>query len=202
MTDDLVVSELPWFKSAAIVQVDMERGLYDWGRKAPRNPDGTYRVVRKQILREVGVSPEAHDARKRIWENPSYEKLVRQERSRRDIGIRDMMAEVEKAVGPLHETRLIIEKHLKDIFERGPDSEDPDCLSPKDYVHESLALIRYIDETEGRFESVKVQGLETVLAAVGANVSQNMTDQALQLVKEYRALQDAKLANVIDGEVD
>ena len=67
-----------WLPAAASIWCDMERGLYRWPGRPPRNADGSYRVVRKQILRDLGLSPDYRAQRERIWEHPAFLALPRQ----------------------------------------------------------------------------------------------------------------------------
>ena len=70
MTDE---SPRDWFQKAVLIWVDMERGLYEWGKKPPKNKDGSYRVVKSQILKDCGISRDYHDQKGRIWENPHFD---------------------------------------------------------------------------------------------------------------------------------
>jgi|SRR5665647_804567 len=200
--------ERSWFPKAAMLWCDMERGLYDWGtKKSPRNKDGSYRVVKAQILKDCDITTEYRDARGRIWQNPTFLSLVTQENRRRDLGITDMVEEMEKVTGPLIELRTKMQENVANVFQIAPDADDPLALSPKDYVSQALGWSRYIDELTGRGESQKQQGIEAVMGALVQNsqITGNMVDQALELVKEHRKLQDAKLAHagmLIDGEVE
>ena len=185
-----------------MIQVDMERGLYDWGRKPPRKKDGSLVVNKARILKDLGVTPDYHDAKHRIWENPHYLRLLKEERRRRDLGISDMVAEVEKQVAPLNTTYVAIDKHISAIFEAGPDPDGDLGLRPRDYVHEGLAVMKHIEEQEGRSASLKAQGLDAVIAAVGANISGAMVGEARELLQQARELQDSRLRHVIEGQLD
>jgi hypothetical protein len=55
-----------WLPAAASIWCDMERGLYRWPGKVPKNADGSYRVVRKQILKDLSLSPDCRAQRERI----------------------------------------------------------------------------------------------------------------------------------------
>jgi hypothetical protein len=196
-----------WFPKAAMLWVDMERGLYDWGTmKPPRNADGSYRVVRARILKDCGLTVHYRDARPRIWRNPAFLTLLEKERARRDHGIADMVEEIEKLSGPLLELREKMHEEVAEVFRRSPDAEDPLALSPRDYVAQALAWSHYLDELVGRTKSQEQQGIEAVIGALATNnqVTSSMVDQALELVKEHRLLQDRRLehAGVIDGVLD
>src|SRR5512137_3519 len=120
-----------WFPKAAILWVDMERGLYKFpDGKQPRNGDGTYRVVKKQILADCGITQDYGQAGTKIWGNPQFLALVEKERSRRDIGIADAVAELEQVTGPLTVMGESIITKVAEIFSREPDKEDPTALSP------------------------------------------------------------------------
>ena len=196
-------SARPWFREAVVLLVDQKRGLFDWGERKPpkRRKDGSYPIVKNVILERIGVDPRGHNLNERVWNHPEFLKMVKEEERRRDMGIANMVAEVEKEVAPLNQTYLAIDKNIKAIFERGPDSEDPECLSPKDYVHEGLAIMKHIEEQEGRSASLNAQGLDAVIAAVGANITGEMVGQARELLKQSRELQDKRLAHVIEGEL-
>jgi hypothetical protein len=196
-------SARPWFAQAAILYADQKRGLYDWGdRKPPKNKDGSPRVVKTEILVRLGLDPRGHNLNERVWSHPEFLRLLNEEERRRDMGIANMVAEVEKEIAPLNVTYVAIDKHIKAIFERGPDSDDPECLSPKDYVHEGLAVMKHIEEQEGRSASLNAQGLDAVIAAVGANITGDMVSQARELLVQSRALQDRRLAHVIEGSCE
>ncbi len=194
-----------WFPQAASTYIDMERGLYwtERGIKKKPNKDGTYPVVKRQILKDLGITVDYHDAKGRIWENPDFLKCLADERRRRDLGLACVTKEIEKVVGPLHETRAKVIENVKTIFERPPDAEDPEALSPKDYVSSALQWIKYIDETEGRTESAKQQTLENIMAdmAQANRVSTEMMGSAFELLKQYRDEQDKKLGMLVEGEI-
>jgi hypothetical protein len=200
--------ERSWFPKAAMIWCDMERGLYDWGtRKPPKNADGTLLVVKKQILKDCGITTNYGLASQRIWQNPVFLSLVDKENRRRDLGITSMVEEIEKVTGPLIELRTKMQENVAAVFEKAPDDDDPEALSPKDYVSQALGWSRYIDELTGRGESQKQQGIEAVMGALVQRdqITGNMVDQALELVKEHRRLQDAKLVHagmLRDGELE
>jgi len=196
-----------WFPKAAMLWVDMERGLYDWGtKKPPRTGDGTYRVVRARILKDCGITVHYRDARPRIWRNPAFLTLLEKERARRDHGIADMVEELEKVSGPLVELREKMHEEVAAVFRRTPDADNPWSLSPRDYVAQALSWSRYLDELVGRTKSQEEQGIAALVGALAKNeqITSNMVDQALELVKEHRLLQDRRLehAGVIDGVLD
>lgn len=196
-----------WFPKAAMLWCDMERGLYDWGAKnPPKNGDGSYRVVKAQIFKDCGITIHYSDARRRIWRSPAFLKLLDMERARRDHGIEDVVEQIEAVSGPLMELRTKMHEKVAAVFERTPDADDPLTLSPHEYVSQALGWSRYIDELVGRTKSQERQGIEAVISALAKNeqVTSRMTDQALALVREYRKMQDAKLAHAgfIDGVLD
>lgn len=194
-----------WFASAASILVDMERGLYwtEHGIKKKPGKDGIYPVVKRQILKDLGITTDYHDAKNRIWENPEFLQCVADERRRRDLGLMTVTKELEKVTGPLHETREKVISNVKTIFERPPDAEDPEALSPKDYVSSALQWIKYIDETEGRSEAKKQETLEAIMADMAATsrVSTEMMGDAMDLLKQYRDEQDKKLGMLVEGEL-
>lgn len=189
-----------WLPKAAMLWVDMERGLYRWEGKQPRNGDGSYRVVKQQILKDCGITESYGQAGQKIWNNKVFLDLVEKERRRRDIGIADAVAELEEVTGPLTQMGESIIAKVADIFAREPDKEDPTALSPAEYVRLGREWFHEALEVEGKVSSEKQKGIETVLAQLykGQQVTETMMQGALQLVKEYRELQDRKLANVVD----
>jgi hypothetical protein len=117
-----------------------------------------------------------------------------------------MVEEIEKVSGPLIELREKMHAEVAAVFRCTPDANDPQALSPRDYVAQALARSRYLDELMGRTKSQEQQGIEAVIGALATNnqVTSSMVDQALELVKEHRLLQDRRLgyAGVIDGVFD
>jgi hypothetical protein len=196
-----------WFPAAARIHEDMRRGLYwtEKGIKKKPNKDGDFPVVQKDILRALGIDVNYHNARVRIWTNPYFLRALEQEQRRRNLGLQTVAKEMEKVVGPLHETREKVIKHVKDIFDRAPDAEDPECLSPKDYVSSALQWIKYIDETEGRTESDKQATLEDIMrdSIATSRVSAEMVGSAMELLLDHRRQQDErlKMAGVIEGDL-
>lgn len=196
-----------WLPKAAMLWVDMDRGLYEWGtRKAPRNGDGSYRVVRAQVLKDCGITVHYRDARPPIWANPAFLALREKERALCDHGIAEVVEQIERVSGPLLELREKMHEEVAAVFRRAPDAEDLQALSPRDYVAQALAWSRYLDELVGRTKSQEQQGIAAVIGALTRNnqVTSDMVDQALELVKEHRLLQDRRLehAGVIDGMLD
>lgn len=180
-----------------MLYVDMERGLYEWQGTPPRNGDGSPRVVKRQILLDCDISPKYPQQNKYIWEHPDFVSLVEMERRRRDTGIAEVVKEIEATSGPLIDFQKTIHQNVRDIFERPPDSEDPEALSPKDYVAQGLAWSRYLDEASGRTKSQEEQAIQSVLAHLSQNeqITHSMVSQALELVDEYRKSQDRQLAH-------
>jgi len=192
-----------WLPRAAALWVDMERGLYPWPGRAPRNADGSYRVVRKQILRDLGLSPDYRAQRERIWEHPAFLACLRKENWRRDTGIADAVAELQAVTGEGPLTRLderLYELAMKDL------DEDPEALSAKDKISLYLQTHRLRLEMEGKVSSVKEQGIGQLLAKLSRSeqITSTMVDRALELVGEYRELQDRKLAEagIIEGTLE
>jgi hypothetical protein len=193
-----------WLPKAAMLWVDMERGLYDWGdEKPPRNGDGSPRVLRSRILSDCGLDPEYSNASSRIWNTPQFEELLQQERSRRDIGISNAVAEIEAVAGPISQMGEEILRKARTIFETDPDADDSQALSPAQYLAEGRQWIRLGLEVEGKLESQRHQTIEEVLAKMTANnqISSKVVEGALQLVAEYRELQDLRLGEIVDAEV-
>jgi hypothetical protein len=192
-----VATRRDWFPTAACIQVDMERGIYkpadgrEWKRKG---------VVKQEILRACGITTNYHNARERIWEHPAYLKCLEDERRKRDLGIQHVISDIEQQVGPLHATRLDIQKNMVALFAKAPDAEDPEALSPKDYATTSLQWIRYIDEVEGRGEARKQDAIADIaqsLAKTNAVTSEAMADVA-SLMRQFHEQEMSKLG-VIEG---
>lgn len=190
-----------WFPKAAMLYVDMERGLYRFpDGKQPRHKDGRYRVVKQQILKDCGITESYGQAGTKIWNNPQFLALVEKERRRRDIGIADAVAELDEVTGPLTEMGETIIARVADIFSREPDKDDPTALSPAEYVRLGREWFHEALEVEGKLGSEKQKGIEAVLSQLykGQQVTDTMLQGAMQLVREYRELQDRKLADVVD----
>lgn len=183
----------------------MERGLYEFAKPRKQRKDGTYPVVKTQILKDLDISVDYHDQKKRIWDNPYFLRAVEKERRRRDLGIANVVKEIEAIHGPLHKVREDIQKNMAEVFSKPPDADDPEALSPRDYVSQGMSVIRYIDETEGRTEAAKAAGIEGIMAdmATTNRVNAEMMGAAMELLKKRREEQDKRLemAGVIDGEL-
>ena len=184
----------PWLPRAAVIYVDMERGLYPWD-KQPFNGDGSYRVVRTQILTDCGVKSSYSGANKLIWSSEEFQRLLEQERLRRDSGIVDVVEKLEAVVGPVTKMGEAILKEVQAIFDRPADSEDPTALSPAQYVSEARQWYKLGLEVEGKLDSTKQQGVADVISKLyqGNQITQQMLDSALELVREHRDLEDRKM---------
>jgi hypothetical protein len=188
-----------WLPKAARIWADMERGLYDWGgKKAPRNGDGSLRVVKSRILADCGVTGQYSGAGKRIWGSPEFQAVLAEENRRRDLGIANAIGEIEAVKGPLMKMGDEIIEKVADIFSREPDKDDPQALSPAEYVRLGREWFHEALEVEGKLESSKRQGIEEVLDKLskGNQVTDKMLEGAMELVREYRQMQDLKLARV------
>jgi len=200
-------SNRPWLAKAAVIYVDMKRGLYDWGdRKAPRHGDGSYRVLKKQVLEDCSISPQYGGGKQTalIWENPEFLSLVKNEERRRDNSMGDVIGEIEGIKGPLTLMGEKIVSHVVEIFERPPDKEDPLALSPAEYVRLGKEWFHEGLEVEGKLGSEKQKAIGQVLSILSQNqqITDKMVDQALTLVKEHRQLTDRLLEDaVIEGEL-
>lgn len=192
-----------WFPKAAMLYVDMERGLYDWEsvRDGRRYKRGSTIVMKSRILKDCGITTDYHDQVARIWNNPDFLKLVERERARRDHAIVDVIHDIEEISGPIKGIGDVLVGLISERLK-----SDPNELSTRELLQYGPQWVRLGLEVEGRLESQKQQGIEHVLATVsqGNKVTSTMLDQALDLVKEYRELQDRKLTNAgfIDGELD
>ena len=195
-----------WWKQAAVLWIDMERGVYPWEGKPPHNKDGSFRVIRTRILKDVGRAPQLADVARRVWNNPVFLDMLAAERRRRDCGINELVTQMEQVTGPLHETRQKVIENVKDIFARQPDAEDPLALSPSQYVKEGREWIRYIDEIEGRFEGQKAETIETILLQQSQTnrINADMMNSALELLKDHRRQQDDRFAmmGVLDSTAE
>ncbi len=198
-----------WYRKAAFIWVDMERGLYDWeaaGKSfVPRRRDGSFRVVISQVMADCGIAASYGDNK---WhESEEFQQLLAEERLRRDSGISDAVAVIEQSTGPLLVTREAMHDHVREIFLRQPDAEDPLALSPDQYQKGALAWTRYIDEQLGRSSSQKEHALDTILAGMHAErrITSEMMQSAVGLLREYRAEQDRRLSEsglLYEGEDD
>jgi hypothetical protein len=195
-----------WWKQAAVLWIDMERGVYPWEGKPPRHKDGSFRVIRTRILKDVGRAPQLADVARRVWNNSTFLGMLDAERRRRDCGINELVTQMEQVTGPLHETRQKVIENVKDIFARQPDAEDPLALSPQQYVKEGREWIRYIDEIEGRFEGQKAETIETILLQQSQTnrINADMMNSALELLKDHRRQQDDRFAmmGVLDSTAE
>jgi hypothetical protein len=195
-----------WLPKAATIWVDMERGIYDWSqvpKELRRKPNSTS-VVRTQVLRDCGVSPNYRRAQERIWESPEFQRLLKEERARRDHALIDAARELEAVTGPIRE----IGDRMVTILKERLDA-DPEEFTTKELLQYGPAWVKLGLEVEGKVESQKALGIEHVLSRLAANnsVTEAMMGQALNLVKEYREMQDRKFASagfdqVIEGECD
>lgn len=196
MPDEMTVQTgRKWFSRAAQLWVDMERGIYNWGEnKPPRHRDGSYRVVKAQILKDLGLTTDYHNAKERIWENPTFLECVKRECQRRDHGIVDVIHEIEAVSGPISGIGNRIVELLQERLRDGNEEE----LSTKELLQYGPGWVKLGLELEGKLESQKEAGIEYVLGKVAQKdqVTNNMLDSALSLVKEYRMLQDRKLENM------
>ena len=194
-----------WLPAAAAIWVDMERGLYPWPNKPPKHGDGSSRVVRKQILKDLGLSPDYRAQRRRIWEHPAFLRCLQSENRRRDLGLAGLVTQMEARSGPLRDTRQRVIEQVKGIFARTPDAEDPMALTPAQYVKEGREWIRYIDEVEGRFESENEDSIEAIMAMqAGTNrITAQMMNTAMELLRSHRDDAEKKLRSlgVIEGEL-
>ena len=191
-----------WLPRAASIWCDMERGLYDWGKKTPMNSDGSYRVVKSQILKDCGVTSSYAGAAHRIWGSEEFIEALAKENHNRDLGISNAVAEIEAIKGPLMQMSDNIVSEVKRIFDRPADKEDPLALSPAEYVRLGREWFHEAIEVEGKLESGKQQGIETVMEklAQGNQVTSHMLDVAMDLLAEHRRMQDVKIAKV--GKVE
>lgn len=160
-------------------------------------------MVRKQILKDLGLSPDYRAQRERIWEHPAFLACLQRENRRRDIGIAEAVTELEAVTGEGPLTRL--DERLYELAMRDLD-EDPEALSLKDKISLYLQPHRLRLEMEGQVSSVKEQGIEQLLARLSQSdqITSQMVDGAMQLVREYRELQDRKLAaaGIIEGTLE
>lgn len=204
MARDIVQTDRPWFPRAAMLWADQQRGIYPWPKPKKPKADGTYPVVKSQILKDLGITTDYHNQRQRIWENPFFLKALEVENRRRDLGIEKVTKEIEKVVGPLHETRSKVIDNVKKVFEREPDEEDPLALSPQQYVKEGREWIRYIDETEGRTESEKEQTIDHIMSDMARTnrVNAEMIGEAMGLLTSHRREQDERLSVYIEGTAE
>jgi hypothetical protein len=180
----------------------MERGLYEWD-KQPLNSDGSYRVVKHQILKDCGVTGQYAGAAKRIWGSEEFRTALEKENRRRDIGVASAVAEIEAIKGPLTLMGDKILDNVDEVFSRKPDKEDPQALSPAEYVRLGREWFHEALEVEGKMSSVKQQSIAEVMEKLsdGNQVTQQMLDTAMDLLHEHRAMQDIKLAKVGTVEV-
>lgn len=188
-----------WLPKAAMLWCDMERGLYDWGtRKIPRNGDGTPRVVKSRILVDCNITGNYAGAAHRIWNSPEFLGLLAKENELRETGIRNAVEEIEAVKGPLMEMADTIIDKVRGVFDREPDKEDPQALSPAEYVRLGREWVHEAIEVEGKMESEKRHGIEEVLCKLSAEnlVTGKMLEVAADLIAEHRAKQDMKLARV------
>ncbi len=201
---ELVPSDREWFGRAARIWVDMERGLYDWGeKKPPRNGDGSLRVVKSQILKDLDITVDYHNARERVWQNPHFQRAVEIENRRRDVGIADVIKEIEAVSGPISELGDSLIGLLKERIR-----EDPDDISTKELLQYGPGWVKLGLEIEGRLESQKEAGIGHVLLTVAGGerpkITVNMVDDVHGIILEYRKRQDRELesAGIIEGELE
>jgi hypothetical protein len=179
----------------------MERETYDWkGKRKPyRDSEGHVMPMKSQILTDCGLSVKYPSARERIWEHPDFLALVAEERDRRDHGIVQAVSgpvgELEAAVQELTVWRHDIQSNVISIFEKGPNADDPECLSPKEYVHEGLSYMRYIDEMTGRTKSQEQQGIDAVVSALAeqGKITSAIANHAMDVLSKIREKQDSEL---------
>jgi hypothetical protein len=190
------------FAEMAVIWVDMERGLYRMpDGTIPRHRDGTFRVVKAQIMRDVGLTTNYHDQKNRIWENPQFLSALDKERLRRDHGISTALERIEKNTGPV---TLIADKIVDTIKRRLDDDEEE--LTTKELLQYGPAWIKLGLELEGKGESERQAGIEAILAeqAQTNRLNAEMVKDAVGLLQKFRAQQDATLAaaGIIDGEAE
>ena len=184
-----------WFPKAAFIYVDMERGLYQWPGKAPTHKDGRPRVVKKQILIDCGLQPTYPRQTTEVWGSPDFNRLLDEERARRDHGVVDLIEKVEEVTGPLIDFRTTMQENVISVFERRPDSEDPEALSPDQYQKGALAWSKYIDELTGRTNSQQEQGIQAIVTQMYADrqVTSGMVSVIPELMRKFMEHQDREM---------
>ena len=107
----------------------------------------------------------------------------------------DVVETLEAVAGPVTKMGEAILKEVQAIFDRPADSEDPTALSPAQYVSEARQWYKLGLEVEGKLDSTKQQGVADVISKLyqGNQITQQMLDSALELVREHRDLEDRKM---------
>jgi hypothetical protein len=173
----------------------------------PRHRDGTFRVVKSQILIDCGQNPQYSNQNKLLWKNPEFLALLDAENRRRDCAIVEVVKDaIETVSGPMLELRVKMHENVQAVFLREPDSEDPLALSPDQYQKGALAWSRYIDELTGRTLSQAEQTTESVVGMMlqERKITNTMAEKFVDLLDDYRKQQDRQMEHaglVIDGEL-
>ena len=186
----------------------MERGLYEWPGRTPKHNDGSYRVIKSQILKDCGQNPQYSNQNKLLWKNPEFLALLDAENKRRDCAIVGSIKETIEAVsGPLLDVQQHIHKHVLEVFMRPPDAEDPLALSPDQYVARGILWDKHLNELTGKVKSQEEQAIQSVVSSLVQRdkITADMMGDALGLIDKYRDQQDRQMQHaglVIDGELD
>jgi len=136
-----------------------------------------------------------------VWKSPAFLDLLARERNLRDMGIAEAVNELESVKGPLRSLSNELWPKAEELMRRLPDKDDPTALSPKEWVDTYFKLMGQAREVEGKVESVKVRGIAEIMSGLAQKdqITSGMLETAMELLREKRALDDQRLAGVIDG---
>jgi hypothetical protein len=182
----------------ATIWVDMERGTYDWGeRSVPKNGDGSFRVVKQQILRDMRLTTDYHDQKRRLWENPKFKQALTAERLRRDHGLLEVAEEMEAKGAPISG----ISRRIVEMIQERLDG-DPEELSTKDLLQLGPQWVRLGLELDGKVAADHRQKIELVLQKTENKLDPEMLADVVDRIREYNDEKQKRLGLLIEGEVE
>lgn len=186
------------FAKMAVIYVDQERGTYDWGDKPqPRTKSGEFRVVKQQILRDLGLTKDYHDARNALWENPKFKQALGAERLRRDHGLIEVAQEMQLAGTPVSGIGNRIVEMVSERLEA-----DPDELSTKELLQYGPQWVRLGLELDGKVRGVQTQKIEMILQKVENKLDPEMLADVMEKIKAHNVEKQKRLGMLVEGECD
>lgn len=183
------------WQKMAVIWVDMERGIYDWGNGSqPKNADGSYRVVKSQILKDLDLTTNYHNAKERLWANPKFLAALSAERLRRDHGLVEVAKEIERSTPVSGISNRILEMVKQRL------DEDPGELSTKDLLQLGPQWVRLGLELDGKVKGAQQQKIEMVLQKVENKLDPEMLSEVMDKIRAHNIDKQKKLGMLIEGD--